>query len=362
MGWEAFRAGFPMLAEGAYLATAGGAPISDRAAAAGRAYFDDTLREGDAPFARWLGEVDAVRAQVAKLIHASPNDIAFVGSASAGMNILAGYVAPGAHIVSVVDEFPSVTQPFLTRRDEVTFAEPTPDAIADAMRANTGAIVVSHVQFRSGRRLDLAALARIAHARGALLLVDATQSMGAVPLDVGCGADAVVASCYKWLCAGYGAGVVYLSPRLRDRPSPVFGWRSAVEPYGLDETRVDATPSAVRLEMGHPPFAPILCLGGALTHLEETLGFDGVWPRIAALDAHLRAEIARLDLPAPITPPGQSGIAVFPRADAADVKAALAAQGIRVTASGGYLRLSFHAYCSEADITAALTALAQLDM
>lgn len=358
--WHAFRAGFPMLAEGAYLATAGGAPISQHAAAAGRAYFDQTLQEGDAPFARWLTEVDNVRSQVARLIGATAQDIAFVGSASAGMNIVAGYVTPGAHIVSVVDEFPSVTQPFLTRGHEVTFAAPTVDAIAAAIRPDTGAIAISHVQFRSGQRLDLVALAEVAHANGALLLVDATQSMGAVPLDVACGADAIVASCYKWLCAGYGAGVVYLSPALRDRPSPVFGWRSAAVPYGLDESSVDPTPSAVRLEMGHPPFAPVLCLGGALTHLEETVGFDGIWPRIAHLDTYLRAELDRAGLPPPMTEPGQSGIAVFPRADAATAKAALAARGVRVTASGAYLRLSYHAYCSEADVTHAVDELAKV--
>ncbi|MGB0499427.1 MAG: aminotransferase class V-fold PLP-dependent enzyme, partial [Rubricella sp.] len=357
---KAFRAGFPMVEKRPYLATAGGAPISRRAAEAGRRYYDETLHQGDAPFGEWLDRVDEVRAQVGRLIGARAGQVAFVAHASAAMNIAALYLTPRAHVVSVRGEFPSVTQPFLARGHEVAFVEPSIEAIAAAIRPDTAAIAVSHVQYQTGERLDLSLLGRIARDADVLCFVDATQSMGAVPVDFAAGPDLLTASCYKWLCAGYGCGVVALSDRLLERASPVFGWRSAVEPYALDETSADPAATAVRLEMGHPPFAPVLCLGGALGHLEETIGFDGVWPRIADLQTLVRSEAERLGMPPPSTPEGHSGIAVFPVSDPASVKASLARAGIAVSARAGSIRMSTHAFVSEDDVSRAMEAFAAL--
>lgn len=333
-----------MLAERPYLATAGGAPISARAAAAGRRYYDETLATGDAGFADWLGEVDA-----------RADQIGFVAHASAALNIAALYVPEGAHLVSVEEEFPSVTQPFLARGCEVSFAaqDASPhDAIAAKVQPETAAIVISHVQYQTGRRYDLAALREIAGAR--LLIVDATQSLGAVPVE-GKHADLLTASHYKWLCAGYGAGAVMLSERLLARPSPAFGWRSAEAPYELDERDVTPHASAQRLEMGHPLFAPVLCLCAALSHLSETVGDP--WPRINALQTHLRSELDRAGLLPPTTPEGHSGIAVLPVLDPAGTKAALAARGITASACAGSVRFSTHAFNTEDEVSQAVAAL-----
>jgi selenocysteine lyase/cysteine desulfurase len=275
------------------------------------------------------------------------------------MNIATQYVPMGAHVLAVEGEFPSVTQPFLARGCEVSFVpqDDSPhDAIAAALRPETAAIAMSHVQYQSGRRYDLEVLRALA-GDARLLFVDATQSVGAVSVAAG-GADMLTASHYKWLCAGYGAGLVTLSERLLQRPSPVFGWRSHADPYALDERDATPHPGAQRLEMGHPPFAPVLALGGALSHLAQTV--QDPWPRIAHLQSHLRAEMARLGLAPPTTPEGHSGIAVIPADDPAGLKAALAQRGIMASARAGSVRLSTHAFNSEDDVSAAVHALAEL--
>lgn len=363
---RAFRAGFPALEGRCYLATAGGAPISHGAAAAAKHYFDEAETLGDAPFADWLARTDTVRGQLAHLINADPEDIAFLASASVAMNVVTGYVDPDATIVTLADEFPSVTLPWINRGHTVlevasgTDGTGPLDRLAAVLTPDIGAIVLSHVQFRSGRRIDLGAVAHLARQVDALVIVDATQSLGAVPIDVdAAGVSILMASGYKWLCAGYGIGAVYIAPELRRRRPPVFGWRSATEPYALDPRDVTPTTSAVQLEMGHPPFAPVFCLGGALHHL-DSVGLPAVWQRIQALQSHLRSRLVAAGLPAPLASVGESGIAVLPTERGAELKRALAAEGILVSSSGAFVRLSTHAFNTEAEIDHAVDRLRAL--
>ncbi|MEM1048526.1 MAG: aminotransferase class V-fold PLP-dependent enzyme [Pseudomonadota bacterium] len=354
--WDTFRSAFPALNGRTYLNTAGGAPLSRAASAAGALYYEEMLADGDAQWPDWLARADAVRAKFADLVNALPDDIAFLSSASAAMNAVTGYLDPEDPIVTVADEFPSVTLPWINRGHPVT-AIPVDadggvsiDRIADAVADGTGAIVVSHVQFRTGRRLDLSALGAIADRKGALLIVDATQSAGAIPIDLNeSSVSILMASGYKWLCAGYGIGAVYLSPRLRERRPPVYGWRSAAIPYALDPVAIDPTPTAVQLEMGHPPLAPVFALGGALDHL-ASVGIDAAWSRIVDLEARLRTCLAASGLPEPLGPAGESGIAVLPCSHGAAIKQTLAAENVFVTSSGPYLRLSVHAYNTPDDV------------
>lgn len=363
--WAAFRAEFPALEEQVLLNTAGGAPLSRLAAAEGARYFEEMLAAGDAFWPNWQTRIDGVRAKVATLLNAEADDVAFLSSASAAMNAVTAYLDPSDSIVTVAEEFPSVTTPWINRGHQVT-AIPLDgrmgaslDAITAAVTPQTGAIVISHVQYRNGRRYDLAALAEIAEAANALLIVDATQSFGAIPIDVQTERISILmASGYKWPCAGYGIGAVYLSPEVRKRPPPVYGWRSAVVPYALDPMTIDPTETAVQLEMGHPPLAPAFCLGGALDHL-STVGVEAVWSRIQVLGQYLANALDRKGLPAPFAPAGESGIAVLSCPEAAAIKQRLADQKIYVTASGPYLRLSVHAYVTEDDIDRGVAALAE---
>ena len=374
--WAAFRAGFPALAgDAVHASTAGGGPVSSRAAAAARRYFDEAEAEGDAPWGRWLERVDGVRAEAAALIGAEAGDVAFLGSASVALNAAAALLAPGDRVVTVDGEFPSVTLPFVARGCRVEAAPlgprgaPDLEALAETLSRGAAAVAVSHVQFRTGRRLDLAALGRMARAAGALLIVDATQSLGAQRIDApGWGISVLAASHYKWLCAGYGAGTAYLAPELRRRPSPVMGWRSAEEPYALEPFAARPAATAVRLEMGHPPFAPIFALGGALAHLAKTVGggegpeaaargVAAVEARILTLGEALRARLAALDGPQPLAAAEEGGIAVFPSADPAGTKARLSAAGVSASASAGHVRLSLHAFLREDEAARAGEAL-----
>ena len=105
-----------------------------------------------------------------------------------------------------------------------------------AIDERTAVVALSHVLFRTAELLDLAPVVRRAHEVGALVLVDAYQSVGTVPLDMGAlDLDLVTGGSVKWLCGGPGAGWLYVSPRVRDRLEPAFtGWFAHAEPFAFD--------------------------------------------------------------------------------------------------------------------------------
>jgi kynureninase len=157
-------------------------------------------------------------------------------------------------LVCTEEDFPSVLYLYegLARRGAEVVrvrarrgAADPPDAaahhieIADLLAAineRTAVVALSHVLFRTAELLDLAPVVRRAHECGALVLVDAYQSVGTVPLEVAAlDVDLVTGGSVKWLCGGPGAGWLYVSPQVRDHFEPaVTGWFAHAEPFAFD--------------------------------------------------------------------------------------------------------------------------------
>ena len=96
-----------------------------------------------------------------------------------------------------------------------------PDVVIQLIDNRTAVVCVSHVEYGGGQRYDLLKMADVAHDHDALLVVDATQSAGAVPIDASaCGVDVLVSGGYKWLCGPFGAAVMYLAPHLQNELDP----------------------------------------------------------------------------------------------------------------------------------------------
>ena len=366
--WAGYRARFPTCSRITYLNAAGGSPISEDAAAAGRRYFDEILDGGDLYWNGWLEQVEEARRAAARLINAEPEEIAFVQTASLGLNMIARMVArPNDRIISVAGEFPSVTLPWLNQGTEIDYLETTPDGAFDPADALVGpnckAIAASHVGYNSGFRSDLDALGRFCGDHGLAHVVDATQSFGAHPIDVKRAAvDALVFSGYKWATAGYGVAVLYLGERLlASTRLPVVGWRSAKVPYDLEYDRLDIVREARALEAGHPLLPGILSLGAALSLIED-IGIEAIAARIDALTGilHERLTGAGYTIASPTGPAARSAITMVAMDDADGVAARLKERGVFTSARGGKLRLSLHFYNNEDDIDALLTTLGEI--
>ena len=372
------RADFPALDELTYLNTAsiGLVPLPvqrraeefDRALALrGSAAFDEEAE---------VAVFEGTRASAAKLIGARPDEVAITASATLALGQIAWFLRPGRgeNVVSIDLEFPSSTYPWLRlaeetgaevrlvrRRDEPVGL--SVDDVAALVDSRTRVLCVSHVQYATGHRFDPAELAALAHANGALLVLDASQSAGTVPLDVRTDdVDFLVATSYKWLCSSIGAAICYIRPELVAGFRPPFvGWKSAVEPYDLDAADMRLPVSARKLEFSTSGYGAGIALGAAIEYF-LAVGIERVLAHDLALATRLREGLESLDAEI-LTPPEDDrriGIvtARFPGKDGEAVAARLNERGIVVSPRFGSTRFSTHVFNDENDIDVALEATA----
>lgn len=243
---ETFRAEFPMTEEWAYLNHAAYGPFSTRTLAA----VDEIAREFASPAtmnsAAREASIVTARENVAALVKGSPNQVAFVGSLADAMSLCAAGMAwqAGDNVVIPKHEFPSVVYPFLNLQRlgvEVRFVDKDEDGFTDleriaaAIDGRTRALVLSHVEFMDGFRNDLDAIGRLCHEWDILSIIDGTQSIGALDIDVTrSGIDVIAAHGYKWLMASFGLGVMHFSERAIERIHPAYCGRLSVE-AGFEE-------------------------------------------------------------------------------------------------------------------------------
>ena len=177
-----------------------------------------------------------IRASIAKLIGAKPQEIALTTGASTGMAAVALGLnwQPGDEVITAKGEFPlqyATWKPMEEREGiKLKIVAPrdrfyTADDFIAALTPKTRVISVSHVRFDNGAMLDTARLAAACHAQGTLFLLDVSQSCGAVPMNVAdLGADFLVSAGYKWLLGPFGTGFFWArSEHIANvRPGPFY--------------------------------------------------------------------------------------------------------------------------------------------
>jgi cysteine desulfurase / selenocysteine lyase len=319
--------------------------------------------------------LDGVREAVAHLIGAQASDIAVVSCATEALNQIAWWLRPGRgqNVVLLAGDFPSVVLPWLRLAEETgvalrlvpTQTDPalaTAEAIADLVDEKTAAICVGHVQYATGHRLDLGRLGRIAADVGARLLVDATQSAGAVAIDVAeTPVDLLVASSHKWLCAPHGAAFCYLNPALQDFRPPFVGWRGTANPSLFATASLQLSATARRLELGTLAYGAALALAASIGYLNR-LGLSRIERHATCLSEALRAALAELGADV-LTPAGANERASIVAArflhDSAGLVTRLRERRIVVSARHGAVRFSVHVFNDLEDIRVALKALGE---
>jgi selenocysteine lyase/cysteine desulfurase len=357
--WNAIRAQFPALSNLTYLNTAGGCALPTQAANAGRQYFDEMEINGDVCWPQWLERTESVRQQFADYISATPEEIAFVSNASLAMNFAQKYAPPG-DVLLIDEDFPTVTLPWLAAERKTQFTKPESDGRVDllqmekSIKSSTSCIAVGHVNYSTGFCLDLGELSELCTRRGLFLVVDATQSLGAIPIDVSATSiDCLLMSGYKWSTAGYGIGVMYLKrEHLQSNKLPAAGWRSAKIPYEMKYDSIDASDCAAALELGHPPFPGILALGGSLKLLSD-VGQGEIFERIIFLSDYLHRKlepIVGVSIISTAERKHRSGITMLEVSDPDAICSALKEKDVFISVRNGLLRVSTHFYNLESDI------------
>ncbi len=367
---------FPLARTCTYINAANVAPMYRPAAAAITDWYRDVAENGSNHFDEEAEATvfDDLHLQAARLFNASPADIAAGSSTTELLSSLAWAVMPGAdtNVVSTDVSFPASVYPWRRVANhtgcEIRLAHSKgdtvdPNRVKDLVDDNTAVLALSHVEFRSGQRWDLAAFAEIAHRHGALLVVDATQSAGAVPIDApGMGIDALAAGAYKWLCGPFGIAVMYLSPTLATSLEPgLVGFRSQVDIWNIRTDPPDYPEDASRFEFSTMAYG---CAGGfakSIEYLVDT-GIDRIFSYNQVLADNLIDGLVSIgaEVTSPRNADERSAIvtARFPGRDLSDVAQHLNQSGVRVALRGNVIRFSPHLYNQMGDVERALDVIA----
>ena len=259
---------FPYAREAGYFNTAaeGLLPRSGREALL--RYADDKAR-GERGRAAMYATETRLRERAAQRIAARPDQVTFLPSAARGVGVVLEAIdwQPGDNVVTGEAEFPSnVLGPLaLGRRGVETRIVRSPggryayDVLERLVDGRTRLVIASAVSFRTGFRVDIARVAAAAHAAGALLLVDATQAFGVVPVSLA-PADVLVASTFKWALAVHGAAVFAVADSAGEIEPAMVGWRGVRDLFAPDRfERYEPWPMPAGSTRACPLSAPNTC-------------------------------------------------------------------------------------------------------
>lgn len=362
---------FPGLAGRAYLNNAAESLGSRTMAAALQRYATDKQRGAPGRDAMYEAE-SGCRVGLAELLGCRPEDLALLSSTSEAIStVLFGLRWERSDNLVVTDlDFPAAVIACVEvgRRFgvEVRVVRHTggmvePAAFTEQIDRRTRVVALSHVSFRSGSRADLASVAALAHARGARVLVDAAQSLGAVSLDVtATGVDFVAGCSFKWLLGTHGTGFLYVRPdRLDELTAPGIGWRS-VQDYFAAAAALDhrAQPDARRFELGMLNYPSLYALDASLRLLQRLRPAE-VERRVLGLTGRLLEGLRELGITAltPSRPDRRAGIVAFETPHFAEIGQQLEARDVYAWCKEGRVRASTHFYNREADVDAFLEVL-----
>ena len=362
--WNEWRKQFPVAEKYIYLNHAGVAPLPLCVHHAMERFLDDATYNGAVNSKRWDATAEACRANAAKLINSDVDEIAFMKNTSQGIIIVANGIdwREGDNVVTTAVEFPANVYPWLSlkRLGVETRMAPERDrrihieGIEAAIDERTRCVTISHVEFASGFRNDIAAIGDICRERGIWFVVDAIQSVGAIDLDVkACKVDILAADGHKWLLAPEGAAIFYCAKEKQDALiNTNVGWAGVVNPRDFLNYDFTPQPAATRFEEGSYNSVGLYGLGAAIELLLE-IGIPNIEQRILGMTDRLIEGLCSKDYRL-LTPTGESersGIVVFEsdRYTSADLVERLRRENV-IGADRGGVRLSPHFYNSEAEI------------
>lgn len=315
---------------------------------------------------------DKGRELAAKLVGSSSKNVAYVQNTSHGLSLVALGVdwRPGDNLVVCEQEFPSNYLCWIQlssigveiRRVASPDGKLEPDHIRHAMDGRTRVVTLSHVQFYSGFRADVASFAHLCAEYGALLVVDGTQSVGALSLDVGeTGVDVLVVSAHKWLMGPRGIGFAAFSDRALGQITPrIVGWLSVNDPFEFRQT-LDFLPDARKFEPGTPNGAGIFGLTARLSQIDE-LGIKWVEKRVLGLNELLCEHSLRCGIQ-PVYQfehRSRSGICLIrkPGLAVSEMYSLLMANGIFASIRNDAVRISPHFYNTGEEIERIVSVMA----
>ncbi len=315
----------------------------------------------------FFDEVEESRELFARLVGGEAEGVAVLPSVSYGMAVAAKNVAvrEGQKILLLEYQFPSNVYPWRELASErkariVTVSRPADQdwtaAVLDALDENVAVVTLPNCHWTDGSLVDLVRVGRRAREVGAALVVDAIQSLGALPLDVAeVRPDFLVASAYKWLLGPYGVGFMHVGEAYREGKPVEHNWinRRGSEAFAtVAEYRDEFAPGARRYDVGERSNFVLLPMANEALRQILAWGVENVAETVGGLTDLVEDRANELGIEAmPKEKRARHMIGLNLGPDAPDDLAArLAAEGVFVSVRGESVRISPHLYNTEEDV------------
>lgn len=357
------RKRFPIFQKKIYLNSCSQGALSVDVKQAYADYLRDWEEKGS-PWEYWVERMEAARSAFAGLVNAETDEVAVTTSVSAAVSALASsldFSGERNKIVVSDFEFPTVGQIWHAQEQRGAQVVHVPAAgnsipvsrFADVIDERTALVSITHVCFRNGSMIDVPAIVELAHAKGALVLLDSYQALGTMPIDVkALKVDFLTGGVLKYLLASAGLAYLYVRKDLIPTLNPTSaGWFSQADIFAMDNYKNTPSPSARRFESGTPP-VPNIYAALAGIKLIQSVGLEKIAAHLRELTGAIKAGAMQrgFNLVSPIDP-NKHGAMVTLRSHKVDLLVKwLERDGIITSSRDNNLRISPHIYNDMSDV------------
>jgi len=369
--FKELRSRFPVLERKTYLNSGSYCALAETVRQAINNYMEDRLLVG-ANWDVWVMKNESVRSLMAQVLSAEPDEVAVTASASAGINALASaFDFTGKRKKVVISDFEFPTNAQIWHAQELRGAKVVHvhrdadgyiplEHFEKAIDEETQLVAVTHVCFRNGAKLDIAGIVKLAHAKGAKVMLDCYQAVGSMTVDVKkLNVDFAVGGMLKYLLGTAGLGFLYVRKELIPALTPTnSGWFAQANITAMDITANRPSPTARRFEAGTPAVVNCYAVEAGLKIILE-VGTDVIEERVRYLTRLYMDRLQEIEWPS-ITPREEDrhGPMVCVRANqVAQLFGRLTEQDIVTSFRDDNLRATFHFYNNEKDVEAIVQAL-----
>ncbi len=324
--------------------------------------------EQGSPWELWVEQYEAARTAFAQFINASPDEVAIVTSASAGINSIASALnfRQRKKVVMGEFEFPTMGHVWLaqrTRGAEVQFVSAEGNRIPVAnyekmVDRDTLLVPLTHVCFKNGSRSDVSAITQIAHRSGALVMLDDYQDSGTRPIDVkAMELDFYVTGTLKYLLGPPGLAFMYVRKELISSLVPtITGWFAQTNPFAFDPQHIDLSSTARRFESGSPSVPNVYAAVPGF-QLLQGIGMENVAAHIKKLTQSLLSHALDLGIRSKTPADSEGPLVVLQSTDSNLLVQKLAESDIVASNRYDGLRIAFHVYNTMDDVQAVVEVL-----
>jgi selenocysteine lyase/cysteine desulfurase len=372
--FDALRKEFPVLARKTYLNSGSYCALANDVKASIEAYMEDRLAIG-ANWDVWITKNESVRELTAKLLRATPDEIAVTASVSAGLNALASALdfSGSRNKVVISDfEFPTNAQIWYAQESRGAKVVRVPrdasgyipaESFAAAIDENTALVAITQVCFRNGAKLEIPQIVRLARAKGAKVLLDCYQAVGSIDIDVKkLDVDFAVGGMLKYLLGTAGIGFMYVRDSFVKSLVPTnSGWFAQADIGAMDITGNHPHPSARRFEAGTPAVVNCYASEAGLKFLLD-VGTPAIEKRNLALTRRCMEKLVEIGWPSvtPLEDSRRGAMVAIASRDSGGLSRELMKRDIVTSHRDNNLRASFHFYNNEADVESFIAAMQAL--